>query len=278
MTTKDKIFSLEEAMNRSIPRSLQHISGNSSFESLIKKSPLYFGSGNGDYRLKVLKEIYKDKQDKLDLLNKTIELKVDGEEYLSVYRKLLDNPELVKGYVKLLHPTVRKELSKLVDKDIRWIRTIFGINDHSALFAFLKKECGLDEKSVSKIIKKRFLTEVGYEPVSFWETGYWQRAIYKNCLDIMKKELPEDHLDNRPNLGIAQSSCSSNPIGLEISFFHTIGFILPREKCDNRRYSICLEGLEKTINWLGSLGAEEVVFTPGDNISIYPTFYPSKKG
>ena len=169
MNETSQTYTLEEAVARSIP---QFANEAISTEHLIKSRPFYFGLGNGHYnRLSELKHLYRNDSVILERLNKTVELQVKGEDYLSTYRALLDTPKSVYHYVALLDPEVKQEISKRKWKEeseeFFWIRSLFGIVDHSGLNVSFREEDERSAESLSRKLEKKLITDGMFIPKYF---------------------------------------------------------------------------------------------------------------
>lgn len=271
-----RIFTIEEAIARSIPCDVHHTLRSNSLRELIKDKPLYFGLGNGSDRLHYLKNLYKIEEPEFELLDKSIELKVDGGDYLSTFRRLLNSPETIRKYTQLLNPLVREEIAKGKgrdeDENFFWIRSLFGIADHSAVEAYFTE---FSQELNEEKLREDFVAKANFVP-EIYDNGRFY-AIYKGCLDYLVED--KGIIDNLPNLGIygyGAFRMSERDLPKNFSKKVRIPFesslLIPYEGKDSSRYDICLEGIEKAIEWMHSLSPKEVIFTPGDGVAILPTF------
>ena len=265
-----QILSIEEAIARSIPFTSHWVLNIKPLRKLVYDCPLYFGLGNGKRRLYGLKELFRDKPHTVELLNKTVELKINGKDYLSLYRRLLSNPKYVEEYIDLLHPEVRTETAR--KREINWIQTLFGIQDHSRLELGFNK---FNQKFDKKRLEGELTTKSDFVPRGFDErTGNCNYWIYRDCLTYLKRY---DWDTYYPSLGVIDgisvcpNTSEDHPDKIIIDFESC--FVLPSARNDVHRQNICLEGFERIIDWAYSLNPDEIVFSPGDNVAIYPTFH-----
>ncbi|MDD5191699.1 MAG: hypothetical protein PHH54_03425 [Candidatus Nanoarchaeia archaeon] len=254
----EKIITINEAVSRSLPAAIE----SKHLKEYINKSPRKYSVcfseakpafGTNPAMLKKGSAV----------------LRVDMDEWLDIYPKLLENPSLIKGYVELLPKGVKKIVESgdyftafsrgykndkkvLITEDARnraWVCILFGINDHADL-------CWEIDKGKTPSFKNYFEQEIVklFKPIKY-------KSVDKMVTAYDLKGL--NYAQNNDRLYL-------HPFSFEDRIIPFASFFMPVCTVEHKKVFDGIKGLVDIIK--GYEGITEISIVPGDCSCFLPTW------